>query len=179
MNKKLAFGNYLMEELVNRIIVLTIVVLFCFTACITVCSAETDLKLIAEPGKFACRKQQIQFSSKSYQGELCVLQGRFAHDIYLFRVAGINTIKGIDDETTKGIVGNFMNEPLLLKCVPQHEVPDIADPDMVQFAKKMKPDISDEDAKKIAINMKTVEIGRHCTIRHKEADIMSVMIEFK
>ena len=100
--------------------------------------------------------------------ELCVASGLFSHDIYSVRANHAVVVKGIDDETTKGIDGILHEHPVKLKCDPVNQLAsDITASSLantIASLKKSMPNATFEARKNVAISMNLIETGRHCAL---------------
>lgn len=139
---------------------------------------ETPLKMTAAAGKTVCQSTLRQLGGAPQKIELCVSQGKFAHDVYLLKIDGDSVLDGIDDETTKGIVATHQGEKISLTCAPQLEEPTQVAPEKIEAMQKLMPALSAEEAKKAAISMDAVEIGRLCTAQRGGNSLMDVQVMF-
>lgn len=117
------------------------------------------LTLFPKPGISICQSTNRQLGDTSSKVELCVIGGSFSHDKYVLYIDREIIARGIDDETTNGVFGNYQDAKVSLVCMPQHEPPKVVSPETVAAFQEMMH-ISAEDAKKMAIAAQTVEVGR-------------------
>lgn len=114
--------------------------------------------------------------------ELCVVNRQFSHDIYSVRIAGISIIKGIDDDTTRGIEGMFYGNRINLKCDPINQLAsDVATKtieDTIKSLKTSMPKATFEERKNFAISMNLIEIGRHCTLNNSDGIVAKLDVKF-
>jgi hypothetical protein len=139
---------------------------------------DTPLKIIAAAGKSVCQSTVRQLGDTSQKIELCVSQGNFAHDVYVLKIDGDAVLKGIDDETAKGIFATHKGEKISLTCAPQLEEPTQVAPEKIEAIQKLMPALSPEEAKKAAISMDAVEIGRLCTAQRGSGSLIDVQVMF-
>jgi hypothetical protein len=111
---------------------------------------------------------------------LCVTQGKFAHDNYAFDIDGDTVLSGIDDDTTKGITGNYDGQSIRLTCKPELKKPLDDDPMVTGMAKSLasKPGVSEQQAHQMAVAMLTTEVGRECLIEQADKVLMDVNVHF-
>lgn len=140
---------------------------------------DTQLVITSTAGKPVCQSASMMLAEKSVKLELCVTQGNFSHDNYVLKIGERTLLKAIDDETTKGISSNYQNQKVNLKCVPQSKAPDDVSQEKIEATQKIMPKLSLEEAKKMAILMETVEIGRLCTVSAENSPLMTVQVLFE
>ncbi|WP_199541858.1 hypothetical protein [Paraburkholderia kururiensis] len=144
-------------------------------------AASSKPVLMAEAGKDICQPMTGPDGSAS-AFELCVANGLFAHDVYSVRIAGVPVVKGIDDETTKGVGGTFYGNPISLKCEPINEPYDkVTDKELDERAnslEKTMPNSTFEERKRFAILMNTVETGRHCALSNSNGIVSRLDVKF-
>jgi hypothetical protein len=137
--------------------------------------------LMAESGKNICQPMTGPDGSAS-AFELCVANGLFAHDVYSVRVAGVFVVKGIDDETTKGVGGTFYGNPISLKCEPINEpyekFTDKELDDRANSLEKTMPNSTFEERKRFAVRMNMVETGRHCALSNSDGIVSRLDVKF-
>lgn len=149
------------------------------TAAAGAANAEnTPLQIIAAAGKSVCQSTVRQFGETSQKIELCVSQGNFAHDVYVLKINGDPVLKGIDDETAKGIVSTNQGEKISLTCAPQLEEPTQVAPEKIEAMQKLMPALSADEAKKAAISLDAVEVGRLCTAQRGSNSLIDVQVTF-
>jgi hypothetical protein len=143
-------------------------------------SADTPaLEITAIPGKTVCQSKEKIRDNIPIKAELCVTQGDFSHDTYQLKLGGNTILRGIDDETTKGISSSYNGDKIQLTCVPKHEAPTDISPEKVAEIQKMMPKFSQEDAVKAAILMGTVEVGRSCVVLFGNEPLIEVLVKFE
>ncbi|WP_211442013.1 hypothetical protein [Collimonas humicola] len=158
--------------------ILAIILTSSFLTAAAVGAEETSLKIAAAAGKSVCESTVRQLGETSQKIELCVSQGNFAHDVYVLKIDGKSILKGIDDETTKGIVATQQGEKISLICVPQIEAPTEVAPEKIEAMQKLMPALSADEAKKAAISIDSVETGRLCTAQRGDNSLISVQVVF-
>jgi hypothetical protein len=148
---------------------------------ISFCWAGDDSPLVITPipGKAVCKPSSGAINDKSVKSELCVTQGNFSHDVYMLKINGKPVLKGIDEDTTKGISSTFQNQKINLTCTPQHKGPSEVSQEKIETTQKAIPNLSVEDARKMAIMMETVETGRLCIASSGESPFMTVQVNFE
>ena len=148
---------------------------------ISPCWAGDDSTLVITPvpGKAVCKSSSGAIKDASIKSELCVTQGSFSHDVYVLKINGKAVLKGIDDDTTKGISSTFQNWKINLTCSPQHQAPNEVSQEKVEATQKAMPNLSIEEARKMAITMETIEIGRLCIASSGENPFMTVQVNFE
>jgi hypothetical protein len=127
--------------------------------------------LTAQNGKNLCHTMNgVDGNPSSY--ELCDAQGMFSHDVYSVRIGGIIFLRGIDDDTTKGIDGVFYGSPIRLQCEPVNQLADGVTNKTIEGAiqadRMSSKKISFDDELRFAILTNVVEIGRHCTLSNTD-----------
>lgn len=137
------------------------------------------LEIAAIPGKTICQSTEQMRGNLLMKAELCVTQGNFSHDTYQLKIGGNTILKGIDDETTRGISSNYNGERIGLTCVPKHEAPTDISPEKVAAVQKMMPKLSQEEAVKMAVLMDTVEVGRSCVVLLGNEPLIEVLVKFE
>lgn len=132
------------------------------------------------PGRIVCQSRPVTIGEKSVDAKLCVTGGNFGHDKYAVKIGWSTVVEGIDDETTTGISGAYKGVPVALTCVPQHKAPAEGDSMVESMAKSLagRPGTSPEEAHDMAVKMLTAEVGRLCTFRQGEHDLMAVQVNF-
>jgi hypothetical protein len=143
-------------------------------------SAENSvLEIVATPGKTICQSKEQMRGNLPTKAEFCVTQGNFSHDKYQLKIGGNTILKGLDDETTKGISSNYNGEKIQLTCVSKNEA--ATDISSGQFAavQKMMPKFSQEEALKAAMLMETVEVGRSCVVQLGNESLIEVLVKFE
>lgn len=145
-------------------------------------SAQTSGQQIlkAIPDQRVCQSQGLSIGSQPVKGTLCVTQGKFDHDSYAFDINGKVVLSGVDDDTTKGVTGNYNGQPVRLTCKPELKKPADDDPMVAGMAKSLasKPGVSEQQAHKMAVAMLTTEVGRQCLIEGGSQTLMDVSIYF-
>lgn len=136
------------------------------------------LKIVSEPGKSVCQSNSVKTGDVSLNVDLCVLGGNFSHDQYSLKIDNKQVLKGIDDETTRGINATYSGENLTLTCVPQHQAPKDVSPEKIEAYQEMMK-VSAEDAKQMAILSGTVEIGRLCKATLGAISLIEVQVVFE
>lgn len=132
----------------------------------------------AVAGKEVCREQTASLGNQESKVALCVTEGTFAHDSYVLKIDGKTVLKGIDDETTKGISADYKNEKAQLTCAPLLQAPDAISEDKIAAFQKTMPNLSHEEAKAEAIKTETVEVGRKCEAHVGTAPLINMDIVF-
>lgn len=151
-------------------------------ACLTVTSSAfaqdtTPLVLKAAPGKVVCQSRQVQIGDAASEAALCVKGGNFSHDLYTFSINKKTAAKGIDDETTIGIIANYKGQEARLICVPQLQAPtDISAEKIAAYQETMK--LSAEEARRLALRLESVETGRLCTATLNNEKLIEVQVTF-
>jgi hypothetical protein len=139
---------------------------------------SSPLKITPQPGKLTCQSSSSKIGEVTAKIELCVVAGNFSHDTYILNVDKKAVLKGIDDETTKGLTGTYQGEKITMTCVPQHEAPkEVSAATIAVYQKSMN--LSAEDAKKAAIIAGTVEVGRRCSARWGSTSLIEVQVSFE
>lgn len=110
--------------------------------------------------------------------QLCVSEGLFAHDLYELRIDGVEVAKGIDDETTQGVSGQFHDQAIKLTCQPQLDVPKNVTDAQIESVRASLPNGTHDDLKKLYLSLNSTEIGRHCTVAAQAAELFSVDVRF-
>ena len=110
--------------------------------------------------------------------ELCLTSGLFAHDVYALRIDGQPVAQGIDDETTHGIVGQYQGQSVRLTCQPKLDAPTSVSNDQIDSVRKLKPDATRDELKKLYLSLNTTEVGRHCGVDSQSAELFSVDVRF-
>ena len=144
-------------------------------------NADTGQPLKAVPGRTVCEPGKFTIADQPVQWRLCVTQGRMAHDRYVLEnAAGEEMLSGIDDETTKGLSGQYRGVPISMVCTPEHKAPADDDPMVASLAKggMSHPGTSAEQAHHMAVLMLTTEIGRQCVVTQGERVLMRVPVRF-
>jgi hypothetical protein len=136
------------------------------------------LKIVSQPKKSVCQSNSVKIGEASSIVELCVLQGMFSHDQYSLNIDKKQIIKGIDDETTRGINITYSGDNLSLTCTPQREAPKDISPQKVEAYQKMM-NLSAEDAKRMATLAETVEVGRLCKATLGAILLIEVQVSFE
>jgi len=135
------------------------------------------LTIKAVPGKLVCKSRQVQIGDAATDASLCVKGGNFSHDTYVFSINKKIAVKGIDDETTKGIVASYKGQEAKLTCVPQLQAPtEVSAEKIAAYQDMMK--VSAEEARQLAIHTETVEIGRLCTGLLNNEKLIEVQVTF-
>ena len=156
---------------------LTLITFTCLSSVVTAEDAPR-LKIVSKPGKPVCQSNLVKIGDVSSNIDLCVLGGSFSHDQYSLKIDKKQVLKGIDDETTRGINATYSGDNLTLKCIPQHEVPkDVSQEKIEGYQKMMK--VSAVDAKRMAILAETVEVGRHCKAALGAISLIEVQVVFE
>jgi hypothetical protein len=136
------------------------------------------LKIVSKPGKPVCQSNSVKIGDASSNVELCVLRGSFSHDQYSLNIDKKQVLKGIDDETTRGIGATYSGDNLVLICTPQHEAPKDISPEKIEAFQKMM-NVSAEKAERMVIMMETVEVGRLCKATLGATSLIEVEVVFK
>lgn len=136
------------------------------------------LKIVSKPGKPVCQSNSVKIGEVSSNIDLCVSGGSFSHDQYSLKIDKKQILKGIDDETTRGINATYSGDNLILTCTPQHEAPKDVSPEKIEAYQEMMK-ISAEDAKRMAILAETVEIGRLCKATLGATSLIEVQVVFE
>lgn len=139
---------------------------------------DPTLQIIAAAGKSVCQSTVRQLGATSQKIELCVSQGNFAHDVYVLKIDGNDVLKGIDDETTKGIFATHQGEKISLTCAPQLEEPTQVTAEKIDAVQKLMPALSADEARKTAISLDAVEIGRLCIAQRGDNSLLDVRVVF-
>jgi hypothetical protein len=152
-------------------------------ALVTAPAMATDVTgepIVSVPGRTVCQSRPVTIDGKSVDARLCVTGGSFGHDKYAVEIGQSAVVEGIDDETTKGISGTYAGSAVALTCAPQHKVPAEGDPKVESMANAMaaRPGTTPEQAHKLAVMVLTAEVGRLCTFRQGDKDLMSVQVNF-
>ncbi len=137
--------------------------------------------IVAVPGREVCQERPVTIAGKQVDAKLCVASGNFGHDKYTVKIGWSRVVEGIDDETTKGIAGTYKGHAVGLTCVPQSKPPTKDDDAVVEaMAKSLegRPDITPEQAHDIAVHMLSTEVGRVCSFRQGDQELMSVQVRF-
>jgi hypothetical protein len=120
----------------------------------------------------------VKFGDVPSSVELCVVGGSFSHDQYILRIDNKQVLRGIDDETTRGMNTTYLEDSLVLTCTPQHEAPKEISPQKIEaYQKVMK--VSADDAKRMAILAETVEVGRTCAATLGRITLIEVQVVFE
>ncbi len=113
------------------------------------------------------------------KAEICVTQGNFSHDVYVLKIDGNTALKGIDDETTKGISSSYKSQKVGLSCAPQELAPNAS----LEEVQKMLPGHSPAKAKELVALMKDsktpIEVGRLCTASSEGTAFLSAQVIFE
>ncbi len=157
-----------------------------FASAVLVCLAHNSsalaqevapLVLKAVPGKVTCQSKQVQISGSAAEAALCVAGGNFSHDTYVFSIDKKTAARGIDDETTKGVVASYKGQEAKLSCAPQVQAPaDISAEKIAAYQEMMK--VSAEEARKLAMRLETVETGRLCSALLNNEKLIEVLVTF-
>ncbi|MFL9880559.1 hypothetical protein PQR63_19340 [Herbaspirillum rhizosphaerae] len=143
-------------------------------------SAETaQFNIAPKAGKTICQSGSSQIGDAAAKVELCVAQGNFSHDTYLVKIDGKQVLKGIDDETTKGVSVAYQSRKLNLVCTPQNEGPTDVAPERVAAMQKNMPKLSEAEAKAMVIMMETVEVGRLCKATLDDQALFAAQVTFE
>ena len=151
-----------------------------FLASTTPAFAQEAAPLIlkAVPGKATCQAKQVQIGGAPAEAALCVTGGNFSHDTYVFSIDKKTAVRGIDDETTKGVAASYKGQQAKLTCAPQVQEPaDISAEKIAAYQELMK--VSAEQARKLAMRMETVETGRLCTALLNNEKLIEVLVTFE
>jgi hypothetical protein len=135
--------------------------------------------IMAKSGKTVCYTEKINIESADLDGRLCVTQGMFAHDQYVFSVNNNVVVKAIDDVTTQGISGTYKNTQFFLKCTPEHQLPEEPGKEVLDAYQKLTPDLPLESVRAGYILLNTVETGRLCDISVNNQSVFSVSVKFE
>ncbi|AIF47158.1 hypothetical protein [Dyella japonica] len=136
--------------------------------------------IVAAPGRAVCSSADVALGGSPAKGQLCVTEGSFGHDRYVFDLDGTAVITGIDDETTRGLSGSYKGQSLGMTCAPDIKKPADDDSYVVGLEKSMveKRGMKPADAHNLAVAMATVEVGRTCIVKQAEAVLMKVPVRF-
>ena len=151
---------------------------------LSVCAlADTDgmaPAIVAVPGKAVCSSADVVLNGAPAKGQLCVTEGSFGHDRYVFAVDGDAVISGIDDDTTLGLSGTYKDQSLGMTCAPDIKRPADDDAHVVSLEKSLieKRGMKPADAHSLAVSMGMVEIGRTCVVKQSETVLMKVPVRF-
>ncbi len=140
--------------------------------------SDTPLVLLPSPGKAVCRAKPATLAGAPVKAEICVTQGNFSHDLYVLKIDGSSVLKGIDDETTKGISSSYKSQKVSLTCAPQELAPNAS----LEEVHKILPGYSSEKAKGLVALMKDsktpTEVGRLCTASSDGTAFLSAQVIF-
>lgn len=140
-----------------------------------------QLSITPMPGKETCAS--FPASTTSMDPELCVVQGNFSHDVYTLKLDGQTVLKGIDDQTTKGILSTYKNQTVQLCCVPQEIFPKENPEATLKEVQRVLPDASKEEAAKIAELLGPgpmgMEVGRLCSASYAGDTVIKAQVWFK
>jgi len=106
-------------------------------------------------------------------------RGNFSHDTYLVKIDGKLVVKGIDDDTTKGVSASYQGSKVNLVCTPQNEGPTEVAPERIASMQQNMPQLTEEQAKSMVIMMQTVEVGRLCKASLNDQALFSAQVTFQ
>lgn len=150
-----------------------------FTSTMALSAEPASFTILPKAGKTICQSGSNQIGDAAAKVELCVAQGNFSHDTYLVKIDGKLVVKGIDDDTTKGVSATYQGGKLNLVCTPQNEGPTEVAPERIASMQKNMPQLSAEQAKSMVIMMETVEVGRLCKATLGDQALFSAQVTFQ
>ena len=170
----------------NQIITIVIFILSSLVTPIALADEDKQLLITASPGKELCQSALVNLDDKSVKSEFCVTQGNFSPDKYVLKIDNKALLKGIDDETSKGVSSNYKNHKISFICTTQNVFPKATPEATLEEVQKVMPNSSLEETKEIANLLGTsdksvmgMEIGRHCIVKNDDSPFMSVQVLFK
>lgn len=131
------------------------------------------------PGKAACVVVPTTVADKALRAELCVTGGSFSHDVYQLKLDGALVLKGIDDETTKGLRGTRDGKAVTLVCAPQNIPPKASAEDIQRIVPGYPADKTKELVELMSSGFSSVELGRQCKASLDEAPVLTVQVLFE
>lgn len=137
--------------------------------------------IVAVPGREVCQARPVAIADKDVDAKLCVSSESFGHDKYAVKIGWSRVVEGIDDETTKGIMGTYKGHAVALICTPQIKAPGKDDDAAVNaMAKSLEghSGVTAEKAHDVAVTMMSTEVGRVCSFREGDRELMSVLVRF-
>lgn len=149
------------------------------TKCETPVFADGPARTIqAQPGKMVCHRETSTIGGETGESRLCVTQGNFKSDWYVYSFNNQPLIQAIDDQTTVGVSATYKESRMSMTCTPQLSAP--AEPTPAQLAafQTLTPDATPDQVKLAYMRMHATETGRQCEVRANDAPIYSVQVKF-
>ena len=95
-------------------------------------------------------------------------------------------LKGLDDETSKGISSSYKNHKMSFSCTPQNVFPKDTPEATLEEVQKVMPNSTLEETQEIANLLGTsdkspmgMEVGRLCIAKSDDSLLMTVQVLFK
>jgi hypothetical protein len=100
-----------------------------------------------------------------------------ARSEYYVEIEGRLVAGGIDDEVADGVAGSFQATPLTLRCPAILKAPDTVPQERIEEMRRSRPNGSDDELRRMAIEADAVETGRECSLRASNlVELMRVRI---
>ncbi|MDN2698858.1 hypothetical protein O0882_21295 [Janthinobacterium sp. SUN073] len=142
----------------------------------TYAAEEKQYLISAKPGKEVCVADE---ASKS---QVCVAGGNFSHDVYSLKIDGSTVLKGIDDQLSVGLAGNYQNQAIAFVCEAQNIFPKETPEATLAEVQRLMPNSPPERIKTIAGLLRPgpmgMEIGRLCKASRNGQAFITVQVMF-
>lgn len=147
--------------------------------CVTPVFADGPARIIeARPGKMVCHRETSTVGADTGESRLCVTQGNFKSDWYVYSFNHQPLIQAIDDQTAAGVSATYKATPMSMTCTPQLSAPEQPTPAQLAAFQALTPNAAPEEVKLLYMRMHATEIGRQCEVRANDALIYSVQVKF-
>lgn len=165
---------------------LTFFALSSFAAPVSWADENKQLLITAAPSKELCQSASVNFDNNPVKSEFCVTQGNFSPDKYVLKIDDKALLKGVDDETSKGISSSYKNHKISFSCAAQNVFPKATPEVTLEEVQKAMPNSSLEETQKIANLLGTsdkspmgMEVGRLCIAKSDDSAFMTIQVLFK
>jgi hypothetical protein len=137
-----------------------------------------DRTIQALRGTTVCHRESGKVGTEAAEHQLCVTQGHFQNDLYVYSFNQQALIHAFDDQTTNGVAGTYKATQISMTCTPQLSAP--AEPTQEQLAalQALTPDATPEQVKLGYMRLNSTETGRQCEVRANNVPVYSVQVKF-
>lgn len=130
----------------------------------------------AKAGKEVC------VADAASKAQVCVAGGSFSHDVYSLKIDGNTVLKGIDDQLSVGLAGNYQNQAIAFVCDAQNIFPKESPEATLAEVRRLMPNSPPERIKTIADLLEPgtmgMEIGRLCKASSDGQPFITVQVMF-